>query len=132
MSALFWLIGLLLLVAVLFLLALLKPTKISTHKTNKPTNQTATTPPISPALQQLLDNLTKLLPEFTLNAKSGEQQRIIVSRKHLQCAIVVLSNHANQRLMGQTLIIDTKGNPNELSHIAQNIRQHFDNIYQAD
>ncbi|MDO4700001.1 MAG: hypothetical protein Q4A69_04900 [Moraxella sp.] len=131
MSALFWLVGLLLLVAVLFLLALLKPTKINAHKADKPANKTTTTPLISPALQQLLDSLTKLLPEFTLNAKSGEQQRIIVSCKNLQCAIVVLSNHTAQRLMGQTLIINTKGNPNELSHIAQNIRQHFDNIYQA-
>lgn len=127
MSALFWLIGLVLLVAVLFLLALLKPIK-----TGKSVSKTTPTPPISPALQQLLDNLANLLPEFTLNAKSGQQQRIIVSRKHVQCAIVVLSNHTAQRLMGQTLIIDTNHHFGELPRIAQDIRQHFDNIYQAD
>ena len=127
MSALFWLIGLVLLVVVLFLLALLKPIK-----TGKSVSKTTPTLPISPALQQLLDNLANLLPEFTLNAKSGQQQRIIVSRKHVQCAIVVLSNHTAQRLMGQTLIIDTNHHFGELPRIAQDIRQHFDNIYQAD
>lgn len=127
MSALFWLIGLVLLVVVLFLLALLKPIK-----TGKSVSKTTPTPPISPALQQLLDNLANLLPEFTLNAKSGQQQRIIVSRKHVQCAIVVLSNHTAQRLMGQTLIIDTNHHFGELPRIAQDIRQHFDSIYQAD
>ena len=127
MSALFWLIGLVLLVVVLFLLALLKPIK-----TGKSVSKTTPTLPISPALQQLLDNLANLLPEFTLNAKSGQQQRIIVSRKHVQCAIVVLSNHTAQRLMGQTLIIDTNHHFGELPRIAQDIRQHFDSIYQAD
>lgn len=127
MSALFWLVGLVLLVVVLFLLALLKPIK-----TGKSVSKTTPTPPISPALQQLLDNLANLLPEFTLNAKSGQQQRIIVSRKHVQCVIVVLSNHTAQRLMGQTLIIDTNHHFGELPRIAQDIRQHFDSIYQAD
>lgn len=130
MSALFWLIGLVLLVVVLFLLALLKP--IKTGKSVSKTTPTPSISPISPALQQLLDNLANLLPEFTLNAKSGQQQRIIVSRKNLQCAIVVLSNHTAQRLMGQTLIIDTNHHFGELPRIAQEIRQHFDSIYQAD
>lgn len=127
MSALFWLIGLVLLVVVLFLLALLKPIK-----TGKSVSKTTPTPPISPALQQLLDNLANLLPEFTLNAKSGQQQRIIVSRKNLQCAIVVLSNHTAQRMMGQTLIIDTNHHFGELPRIAQDIRRHFDSIYRID
>lgn len=129
MSALFWLIGLVLLLMVLFLLALLKPIK-----TGKPINNTPTTTaaPTTPALQQLLDNLANLLPEFTLNAKSGQQQRIIVSRKNLQCAIVILSDEYTKRLMNQTLIIHTNGNDKQLQDIAQNIRQHFDDIYQVD
>ena len=122
MSALFWFIGLVLLTAVLFLLAFLRPTT----KTNKPsapkTNSETVAMPKS--LEQLVNTLTPLLPEFDLTAKSGERQRIIVYQKDVQCAIIVLSDQYKKRIMNQILIIDTNGSDKQLQYIAQCIYQY--------
>lgn len=140
MSALFWLIGLTLLLVVLFLLALLTPVKkqqYASHATNRLNAQqpsknspfaTAQKYPLpnkklSGALADVHTQLSGLLPECALEAKQGEPARILVRHQAKHCATVVLSDQAaTPRTMGDVLIL-TIHPKDDLTQVANQIRQ---------
>ncbi len=136
MSAMFWLIGLLLLVAVLFLLALLKPKfkagasaqTLGGLATKSPSIQPepADTAAILPKTRQLHRLLAPHLADCVLSMKAN---RVLITKAGRQVAIVTIDAAAviAERLLDDVLILtispdfDEKG----IEMVAQKITAHI-------